>query len=336
MSSVSKEQIEVAKQIDLLTYLVRHVPNELVRCGANEYTTKTHGSLVISHGKWIWNRHQIGGRSALDYLVKVRGDSFVDAVQRLCCLSSTPLYSHRVHAASDIARLDKGGFELPPRHTRTTRAEAYLKWRGIDEGIIRECIDAGILYERKKVIGGKSYYNCVFVGKDMEDNPRYAAQRGTFTDFKGEVRGSEKQYGFVYRPAESSRPRKYVIAFESPIDALSYASLCKLQLDIPQPDTGMWQNTDYLSLGGTSPLALEQYIADHPNADCIWLALDADEAGRTASGNIASYMKYTGIDTFELSPHPEKDYSDLLRATIAKGVGKQIEKQTRKKDGHER
>jgi hypothetical protein len=41
--------------------------------------TTSRGSLVISRGMWYWNRGQVGGRSALDYLIKVRGMGFVGA-----------------------------------------------------------------------------------------------------------------------------------------------------------------------------------------------------------------------------------------------------------------
>lgn len=86
MSRVSEEQIKTAKQMDLFSYLQRYEPDELVRSGTNEYSTKTHDSLKISNGLWIWNKHKMGGRSALDYLVKVRGMGFVEAVEHLAGL----------------------------------------------------------------------------------------------------------------------------------------------------------------------------------------------------------------------------------------------------------
>lgn len=52
MSYVTKEQIERAKSLDLLTYLQMYEPAELVRYSRNVYTTRTHDSLKISNGKW--------------------------------------------------------------------------------------------------------------------------------------------------------------------------------------------------------------------------------------------------------------------------------------------
>ncbi len=73
MPGVTKEQITKAKEWDLLSYLQAYEPEELQRCGQNEYCTRTHVSLKISNGKWCWNSRGIGGRTALDYLIKVRG-----------------------------------------------------------------------------------------------------------------------------------------------------------------------------------------------------------------------------------------------------------------------
>ena len=81
MPYIPPEVVEQARQIDLLTYLQSCEPQELVRISGNNYTTRTHDSLKISNGKWIWWSRGIGGRSALDYLIKVRGYSFIEAVE---------------------------------------------------------------------------------------------------------------------------------------------------------------------------------------------------------------------------------------------------------------
>ena len=84
MTPLTKEQIQRAKEWDLLSYLQTFEPGELKRYGPHEYCTRTHDSLKISNGKWCWNSRGIGGRTALDYLIKVRGMDFVGAVQTLC------------------------------------------------------------------------------------------------------------------------------------------------------------------------------------------------------------------------------------------------------------
>lgn len=71
--NVSKGAIERARQLDLLSYLQQYEPQELVRVGSGVYSTRTNDSLKISHGKWFRWSTGVGGVSALDYLVKVRG-----------------------------------------------------------------------------------------------------------------------------------------------------------------------------------------------------------------------------------------------------------------------
>ena len=81
MPFIAPELIIQAKQMDLLTYLRNYEPYELVKFSGNTYCTRTHDSLKISNGKWIWWSRGIGGRSALDYLIKVKGYSFLEAVE---------------------------------------------------------------------------------------------------------------------------------------------------------------------------------------------------------------------------------------------------------------
>ena len=51
---VTPDVVEQARKVDLLSYFQATAPNELVRCGAEEYCTREHDSLKISHGKWYW------------------------------------------------------------------------------------------------------------------------------------------------------------------------------------------------------------------------------------------------------------------------------------------
>ena len=80
---LSKEQIAAAREMDLLTYLRRFEPEELVHIGGDTYATRTHDSLKISNGKWCWwsreyRRHKCAGLSD-----NGGGLSFLDAVQRI-------------------------------------------------------------------------------------------------------------------------------------------------------------------------------------------------------------------------------------------------------------
>ena len=90
MGYVTPEQIAQAKEWDLLTYLQRYDPHQLVHVGGSTYCTREHDSLKISNGKWNWFSRKIGGKTALDYLIKVQGFSFTEAVEALTGRTSLP------------------------------------------------------------------------------------------------------------------------------------------------------------------------------------------------------------------------------------------------------
>ena len=83
MKLFTPEQIKQANEIDILTYLMNYEPEELVKVGINNYTTKTHDSLKISNGMWYLFSKGIGGRNALSYLMNVKDLSFKSAMKVL-------------------------------------------------------------------------------------------------------------------------------------------------------------------------------------------------------------------------------------------------------------
>lgn len=58
MPYIAPEVVQEVKRMDLLTYLKNYEPYELVHFSGNTYTTKTHDSLKISNGKWMWWRRE--------------------------------------------------------------------------------------------------------------------------------------------------------------------------------------------------------------------------------------------------------------------------------------
>ena len=80
MPYIAPEVVQEVKRMDLLTYLKNYEPYELVHFSGNTYTTKSHDSLKISNGRWMWWSRGVGGRSVLDYLIKVRDYSFMEVV----------------------------------------------------------------------------------------------------------------------------------------------------------------------------------------------------------------------------------------------------------------
>ena len=198
----------------------------------------------------------------------------------------------------------------------------YLIGRGIDSDLIAYCIQTGRLFESKQ------YHNAVFVGKDMAGCPRYINLRGVGTDFKGEASGSDKRYSFNL---PSERHSDTLHLFESAIDLLSYATVCKLE-------GADWRADHLLSLAGvyrprkeltesSLPLALKQYLKDHPGIHHIVLRLDNDYAGRTAASAIQA-MLADRYDVTVRSPPSGKDYNDYLCIRLGKPVTTNIERRS--------
>ena len=92
----TREEIERAREMDLLTYLRLYEPENLVHVGANVYSTREHDSLKISNGKWMWWSREFGGASALDYLIKVKGISFPDAMAIPVSYTHLPLEIYNI------------------------------------------------------------------------------------------------------------------------------------------------------------------------------------------------------------------------------------------------
>lgn len=302
MGFVTSQQIQAAKRMDLLTYLQRFEPDELVCLSAGTYCTKAHDSLKISNGKWHWFSRGIGGRSALDYLVKVKEMPFKEAVELLAEKSVTlPPFSYAQKQAP--RRL-----ALPSLSESTAHAARYLLQRGIDWAVIQYCQENGLLMETAD-------HRCaVFPGYDDTGKIRYAAMRGIQSSFKGEALGSDKRYSFCLPGAVNAGA---VHLFECAIDALSYATLLKL--------CGReWMQSPLLSLGGVYdpkgtaivPAALEQYLSTHPNTQGVYLHLDTDEIGRGAAQGIADGLEGEYTLTDSPPPLPHKDVNDYLTAQL--------------------
>ncbi len=311
MPYVTREDIQKAREMDLLTYLRNYEPDELVHVGGDTYCTREHDSLKISNGKWHWFSRGIGDKSALDYLISVREIPFPAAVEQIIgqVERQAPVY----HAPKQT---QERRLELPEPNGSMDAVRRYLIGRGISQEVISDCAEKGILYESKR------YHNAVFVGQDESGKARYAALRGTYGDFKGEAKGSDKRYSFLI----AENPEADIVhLFESAIDLMSYSTLLQM--------TGRdWKRDAYLSLGGvhqakhngTIPAALDRYLAIRPGTKNLLLHLDNDEVGRGATADIISQLsdRYRVID----SPSPiGKDVNDYLKAKIERNRKKEVQ-----------
>ncbi len=302
MAQVTKEQIEHAKWLDLLTYMRLYEPHDLVRKG-NDYCTKEHDSLTISeNGLWHWFSRGIGGKTALQYLIKVKEMDFVDAVLHLCC--NTPIQQSQSPPTNEEDN-KKHKFILPKLYKDNDRVVEYLRVRKISDFTIDYCIDNKLLYE------SADYHNAVFVGYDSEGVARYAALRGTWrhmaNSFKGEVAGSDKRFSFSVPAIKKSDK---VIVTESAIDALSVATLM-----------GNIGDVHYLSVGGVYvpknadvelPIALEQYLKNYKEISKVELCPDYDNTGINSSLLYKKKIHQLGLNASIRLPKRGKDFNEYL------------------------
>jgi len=308
MPAVSGEQIAAAKCVDILSYLRTHEPASLrkSRGSRNEYYLAEHDSLKISNGRFNWFSRGVGGYSALDFLVKVRGMGFIDAVQHLT--GDGAAYKSELPPPAKPPKL----FALPSANINNDRVYAYLRGRGIDGDIIKRCIDGKLLYENKN-------HNCVFVGYDG-DKPRFACERGTMDGYKRDISGSDKCFSFVLPPKNPDC--RNLACFEGSVDVLAHASIHKL-------DGDKWDGYR-LSLGGVGNAAHISFLERNPHIENVRLCLDSDKAGKEAADRIIWELlgdkRFSHLKITNAPPPMGKDYGDTLQAII------QIHKQKTRSD----
>lgn len=303
MKKYTQEQIDQADSIDLVSYLEAR-GYQLKREG-NQFRLAEHDSLYIKGNRWFWFSQHKGGKT-LSFLIKYEGMTFVDAMKTL--LGEEGIQERPLPVAPPKEHTDPKDLMLPEPAENNNAVFAYLKGRGIDARIIKDCIDRGLLYQtnmfyRQNEAGEYEQNACppqaVFIGRDMDDVPRYACTRSCTGNGKHDAYGSDKAYAFAMPDGDS----KALWVFESAIDLLSHATLCNY--------SKQQYPAHRVSLGGISPSAMTQYLSDHPQIRYVNLALDADEQGREATKSIQELLK----DSYTVYDHPPlygKDYNEDL------------------------
>lgn len=303
----TKETIEKAKKIDLLTYLQNFEPDELVRFSRDTFCTKEHDSLKISNGKWYWFSRGFGGYNALDYLMKVKDLSFMEAMEKLVGTDDLIVTNNtNLKEQEKISRLI-----LPEKNDNENKVIEYLMKRCIDLEIILDCINENLIYETKE------NHNVVFVGKDFNNNPRYAGIRATNeTRFMYDAAGSDKEFSFRIL---SEKKNEVLHIFESSIDLLSYATVLKMC-------NRNYKDENLIALAGVYqpsndkektkiPLAVDSFLKKNRYIKRIFLHLDNDEAGRRATEYLKNILK-TNYEVIDGKPFYGKDWNDFLKELI--------------------
>ena len=275
----TQAQIDKANAVDLEKFL-RAQGETLVRSG-KEYRWKAHDSLTVCGNKWFRHSQSKGGLP-VDFVMEFYGKSFPEAVQMLT--------GEPGEAQPEADPAPSPAFRLPLRNVTNANILNYLtQERKLSPSLVNFFIAAGDIYE------DAAHHNVVFVGRDADGHPHYASSRGIREKFRQDAAGAEKAFGFAHRGTD-----KQLLVFEAPIDLLSFIEL------FPKN----WQQHNYLSLGGVSGKALRQFLSERPDAERVFLCLDADKAGEDACKRLVELLPDT-VSVTRIQPCM-KDWNDVL------------------------
>ena len=292
--------MEIAKETDLPD-LLESLGYQVRRIG-NYHTTKEMDSLRIKNRRtWFRYSESVGG-DAITFLQRFCGKSFPEAVEYLLAYygraRDSPAPQKPAPARSQDGQKEESlpSFALPPPNPDQRRVFAYLQKRGIAPQVIRGFIRAGLLYEDAE------YHNCVFVGRNKSGTPVFANKRGTYDrngpGFKGDVTSSDKDTAF-HLPCHPKLD--VVLAFEAPIDLMSY---CTLHRQVTR---------NAVALCGLHEGALDRYLEENPHLKRIVLCLDADGPGQAAVERLRAKYEAAGYTVQSKTPPYGKDWNEYLQ-----------------------
>ena len=296
-------EMQIAKETDL-PELLTHLGYQVRRIGRYHTTAEMDSLRIKDRRKWFRYSQNTGG-DAITFLQQFCGKSFPEAVEYLLAFHGRARDSP-AKAVPSVKRDEvQKPFTLPPRNTDDRRVFAYLHKRGIAPQVIRQFMNAGLLYE------DAVHHNCVFVGKNSAGQVKYAGLRGTYDldgpGFKGDAPGSDKSTGF---PLPHDPRSDLVLVFEAPIDLMSYLTLHRDMVNA-------------VALCGLYDGALQTYLQAHPEIRRIALCLDADEPGQKAARQLQEKYQLQGYAVAVEKPRCGKDWNEYLQRKIcSRGRGR--------------
>jgi hypothetical protein len=287
----TEEQIAQASDINIIAY-AENRGFDVKRISPRSYKIPGYGGLYINADGHKWNCFSKGtGGGIIQFVMEMEGRSWVESIKQLLGISHEELpFIPPVAKELEI----KGDLILPKKNDTYKYIFAYLiKTRKLDADIVNQFVKDKKIYE-------DTHHNCVFVGYDVDNNPKFASVRGTNTDkkFRRDIENSDKGYPFCVEGKTDT-----LLIFEAPIDLMSYITLLKLH-GISKFDQHM------ISMGGTSYIPIEKYLVRYPEITNITLCLDSDDEGNFFSQKIREKFG----DQYEIARHiPKgKDFNEEL------------------------
>lgn len=273
---LQNELINAARNKSLANYLISN--GFTLKKEGHQYRVLNQQGLFVKDNLWFSHSLGIGGNT-LDYLIKIEGVNFRKAVKLLTEDINTPLF------------LPTSAIQLPEKNNTNKRVFAYLSYtRKISENLILFLFNSNYLFE------SATTHNCVFLGFDKDNIVRYSMQRSTLSSsiLKFESKGSDKKFSFSLKGNSDE-----LFVFESIIDLLSFLTIFDLKIG----------SSNFLSLAGTSDIALDSFVSNHTIKKIIF-CLDNDPTGKKAQSKL---MKKFARSHLVINRLPNfKDWNDDL------------------------
>lgn len=289
-------QKERAKKADLIAFLGAYMGLEFKKAG-RYYQCVQHNSLVVYADRkgFVWNSQNISGGDTIDFLRKVEGKSFPEAVETIIGETAAVTYK-----PAPTYKSQAGQLVLPEKaEGKYNRVYAYLSQsRGISTDVITDFMKSKQLYQDARG-------NCVFVGFDEQGTAKFGSIRGTLTEkkYRGDCKNSDKRYAFHQMGADSTR----LYIFEAPIDLMSHCTLTDLAYG-----KDAYKGQTRLALCGSSDVALEAFLARHKEVKVLHFRLDNDEAGRAAVAKYTAKYQARGYEVHSVFSKGKDVNEDLI------------------------
>lgn len=233
------------------------------------YHVKGNGGLYLfPKGYHHFSRGESG--NIIDFAREYQGLSFITAVETIL---GTKAYANTLPPLPPTP--ERGELIVPPKSTDIQQTQQYLiAERCLDPQIVDSLIEQGVIYQAVTKSKGTVFQNCAFVSFDKNGKPRYCSLRGMDSSrFRQDIVNSDKSYGFTMQGTGNR-----VFVFESPIDAISHATLMKLN--------GMDDTKDFrISEGCLSDKALTRFLADNAQISEVVFCFDNDRNGKDHKSN---------------------------------------------------
>lgn len=261
-------------------------------------TLKEAQHIVIKQNTRYYDNYKKEWGDAVTFVQEHKNLSFPEAVEFLLAFNGQAR-DQPVKQAPKFVHQEKNAppeFTPPAPNDEYKKVFSYLRKRGIAYQVIKNFVDAGLLYEDKE------HHNCVFIGKDTDGQAVFGYKRGTYdkdgVGFKGDVDGSNKDIAFRLSCDPSL---DMVRVYESPIDLMSDMTMRR------------FINSNCVALCCLGDNALETYLKENPHIKRIDLCLDNDQWGRQAAERMKEKYEKSGYEVRDFTPPKGKDWNEYLQ-----------------------